>query len=698
MNAKQEYRPAYQTSLVDPSEFWLAAAEFISWEVPPTQILDPTARPTARWFPDARLNTSYNALDRHVRDITSDDDQSNGREGGRADQPALIYDSAMTGARRVYTYKELLDEVARFAGSLLRLGVRTGDRVVIYMPMIPEAVIAMLACARIGAVHSVVFGGFAAPELAARIDDAEPVLIITASGGLEPGRRIEYPPIVLQALDIADTTAPRLVLVKQRDGFPTIRFPTPQAATENLPDSTETVAARWLDWEDAVRDADPADPVSLAATDPLYILYTSGTTGKPKGVVRDNGGHAVALAWSMRNIYDVAPGQVMLTTSDIGWVVGHSYIVYAPLLVGATTVLYEGKPIGTPDAGTFWRLIEDYGVDVMFTAPTALRAIRRADPQAAAAKRHDLSRLRALFCAGERLDPATYEWVTTTLLADHPDCPVVDHWWQTETGWPICANPLGLQQLPVKPGSAAVPVPGYRLRVLDSEGNAVPANTEGNIVIGLPLPPGTLTTLWRDDARFERSYLSAYPGHYLTGDSGYFDEDGYLFVLGRTDDVINMAGHRLSAGGIEAAISGHPAVAETAVIGIPDELKGQRPIGYVVLKQGMDIDQEQLRGEVTERVRDRVGAIATLYDVVVVSALPKTRSGKILRRTIRQIASGEEYEVPPTIEDAGMLDVLEQQVGDAAELMRSGERTPPLPLDQDTTDGGDTPADPAVTN
>ncbi|MFJ4656717.1 AMP-binding protein [Nocardia sp. NPDC088792] len=674
MNAKQEYRPAYQVSLVDPSEFWRTAAEFISWDVPPTQILDTTARPTARWFPDARLNTSYNALDRHVREITPSEESTGGHEGGRADQPALIYDSAMTGARRVYTYAELLDEVARFAGSMLRLGVRTGDRVVIYMPMIPEAVVAMLACARIGAVHSVVFGGFAAPELAARIDDAEPVLIITASGGLEPGRRIEYPPIVLQALDLAATTAPRTVLVKQREGFPTIRFSAEQAATEHLPASSETVAARWLDWEDAVRDAEPAAPVSLAATDPLYILYTSGTTGKPKGVVRDNGGHAVALAWSMRNIYDVHAGQVMLTTSDIGWVVGHSYIVYAPLLVGATTVLYEGKPIGTPDPGTFWRLVDDYKVDVMFTAPTALRAIRRADPDAEFAHRRDLSTLRALFCAGERLDPTTYEWARDTLLADRTDCPVVDHWWQTETGWPICANPLGLQPLPIKPGSSSVPVPGYRLRVLDSEGNAVAPNTEGNIVIGLPLPPGTLTTLWRDDARYERSYLSAYPGHYLTGDSGFFDEDGYLFVLGRSDDVINMAGHRLSAGGIEAAIAGHPAVAETAVVGIPDELKGQRPIGYVVLKTGIDIDAAVLRAEIIERVRQRVGSIATLYDVVAVTALPKTRSGKILRRTMRQIAAGDEYEVPPTIEDSAMLPTLEKQIRDAVTVMEDRER------------------------
>ncbi|MET7772934.1 AMP-binding protein [Nocardia sp. NPDC005366] len=678
MSVKHEYRPVYQTSLVDPAEFWTSAAEAIDWDVPPTQIVDAGARPVARWFPDARLNTSFNALDRHVH---GDADGA----GSRAEQPALIYDSAMTGARGVYTYAELLREVSIFAGAMVRLGVGVGDRVVIYLPMIPEAVIAMLACARIGAVHSVVFGGFAAPELAARIDDAEPVLIVTASGGLEPNRKIEYPPIVLQALEIAETNAPRAVIVKQRKQFQTIKFSAPQDATESLPSSSATVAARWLDWEDAVHDAEPADPVSVAATDPLYILYTSGTTGKPKGVIRDNGGHAVALAWSMRNIYDVGPGQVMWAASDVGWVVGHSYIVYAPLLVGATTLLYEGKPVGTPDAGAYWRVVAEHKVRVLFTAPTALRAIRKADPDAELASQHDLSSLRALFCAGERLDPATFEWATETLLADRPDCPVVDHWWQTETGWPICANPLGLQPLPIKPGSSSVPVPGYRLRVLDAEGNPVPPNTEGNIVIGLPLPPGTLTGLWHDESRFVRSYMSAFPGHYLTGDSGYFDDDGYLYVLGRSDDVINMAGHRLSAGSIEAAIAGHPAVAECAVVGLADELKGQRPIAYVALKEGVEIEPARLRAELISRVREQIGAIATLHDAIIVSALPKTRSGKILRKTIRQISAGNEYEIPSTIEDPAVLVALADQI-------LSG-RTPIAPItDLSDTDDPVTPA------
>ncbi|MFF2087939.1 AMP-binding protein [Nocardia sp. NPDC058176] len=655
MDTEHEYRPVYQTSLVDPAEFWSAAAQSIEWDVEPQQILDAADKRSARWFPDARLNTCVNALDRHVRAGTV-------AEGGHADQPALIYVSAMTDTTSVYTYAELLDEVARFAGAMRDLGVVAGDRVVIYLPMIPEAVVAMLACARIGAVHSVVFGGFAAPELAARIDDAEPVLVITASGGLEPNRRIDYPPIVLQALDLTTTASVRTVIVKQRPQFPTIEFSAALPATDVLPSSEQTVAARWVDWDATVADVSPAEPVSVAATDPLYILYTSGTTGKPKGVVRDNGGHAVALSWSMRNIYNVNPGEVFWASSDVGWVVGHSYIIYAPLLIGATTVLYEGKPVGTPDAGIFWRIVDEHDVRVLFTAPTALRAIRRADPEAAIAHRSDLSRLRALFCAGERLDPATFEWTSEVLLAGQDDCPVVDHWWQTETGWPICADPLGLQELPVKPGSACVPVPGYRLRVLDANGNPVATGVEGNIVIGLPLPPGTLTGLWRDRERFIRSYLATFPGHYLTGDSGYFDEDGYLYVLGRSDDVINIAGHRLSAGSIEAAISGHEAIAECAVIGMPDELKGSLPLAYVVLKQGVEIDPEQLRDELIERVRGQIGAIATLHDAIIVTGLPKTRSGKILRKTIRQLTAGEQVETPATIEDPAVLTALSDRI------------------------------------
>ncbi|MEV0356969.1 AMP-binding protein [Nocardia sp. NPDC050697] len=638
MSTEHEYRPVYQTSLVDPAEFWAAAAEHVEWEVPPGKIVEPAHKPVAEWFPDATLNTSVNALDRHIA-------------AGRGDLPALIHVSSMTKpgelVNRTLTFTELLDRVARFAGAMARLGVRAGDRVVIYLPMIPEAVVAMLACARIGAVHSVVFGGFAAPELAARISDAEPVLVLTASGGLEPSRNIDYLPIVEQALELAGSTA--TVIVKQRPQWGPAR------------DFAES-GGRWLDWVETVRDAPAADPVPVAASDPLYVLYTSGTTGKPKGVVRDNGGHAVALTWSMRNIYDVGPGQVMWAASDVGWVVGHSYIVYAPLLVGATTLMYEGKPVGTPDAGVFWRIVQEQNVRVLFTAPTALRAIRRADPEAALAHRSDLSGLRALFCAGERLDPATYEWAADVLLAARPECPVVDHWWQTETGWPICANPLGLQQLPIKPGSASVPVPGFRIRVLDAEGNPVPAGTEGNIVIGLPLPPGTLTGLWNDDDRFDRSYTAAFPGHYLTGDSGYFDEDGYLFVLGRSDDVINMAGHRLSAGSIEAAVAGHAAVAECAVVGVPDELKGHRPLAYVVLKAGVEVEPEELRAELIARVREQIGAIAALHDVVVVTALPKTRSGKILRRTIRQITAGEDVEVPATIEDPAVLTAFEDRV------------------------------------
>jgi propionyl-CoA synthetase len=617
------YQEAFESAAMRPDDFWLAAAEAIDWTVRPTRALDDSAAPFYRWFPDGRLNTCYNALDRHV-------------EAGHGTRTALIYDSAMTGVQQSFTYAELLDHVARFAGVLLARGITVGDRVVVYMPMIPEAVIAMLACARIGAVHSVVFGGFAAKELAARIDDAEPAAVLTASGGLEPGRAVEYLPIVDKALAMS-TAAPATVIVKNRD---------------RVPGSADDHQG-WLDWDDLLTDAEPAAPVPVAATDPLYILYTSGTTGKPKGVVRDNGGHAVALAWSMKNIYDIGAGQVMWTASDIGWVVGSSYIVYGPLIVGATTVLYEGKPVGTPDAGAFWRVVEQHGVHALFTAPTALRAIRKVDPHASLLEAHDISSLETLFVAGERLDPDTYQWASTTLQR-----PVVDHWWQTETGWAICANLRGLEPMAIKAGSPTMPVPGFRVGIVDGTGNRVPAGTEGNIVIELPLPPGTLTGLWCNETGFAQSYLSAFPGYYLTGDFGYVDQDGYLTVLGRTDDVINVAGHRLSTGTIEAVIASHPSIAECAVLGIHDKLKGQRPSGYVVLKAGDDIAHDSLRRELIAMVRDQIGAVATFRDVTVVNALPKTRSGKILRKTMRQIAEGVDYTVPSTIEDVSVLDAL----------------------------------------
>ncbi|SNT47584.1 AMP-binding protein [Rhodococcoides kyotonense] len=621
MNEQPSYVDSFRRSLDDPESFWLDAAEKIDWYSPPARAQAETGSPSGTWFPGATLNTSVNALDRHV-------------DAGHGDRTALIYDSAMVPAKQSFTYRELLDEVARCAGVLVAQGVVAGDRVVVYMPMIPESVIAMLACARIGAVHSVVFGGFAAEELAKRIDDAEPVALLTASGGLEPSRRIEYLPIVAEALSLSER-APETVIVKRRDGF--------TAAPED----------DWVDWDESVSRVEPAEPVEVRATDPLYILYTSGTTDKPKGVVRDNGGHAVALAWSMRNIYGIGPGEVMWAASDVGWVVGHSYIVYAPLLVGATTVLYEGKPVGTPDAGAFWRVVAEHGVNVLFTAPTALRAIRKNDPDAALARDHDLSSLRALFVAGERLDPSTFEWASTML-----DLPVVDHWWQTETGWSISANPWGLQQLPIKAGSSSVPMPGYDVQIVDSSGEPVSPGVEGSIVVGLPLPPGTLSGLWRGDDRFRRSYLEAFPGRYLTGDFGYIDEDGYLFVLGRSGDVINVAGHRLSTGSIEAVVASHAAVAECAVIGIADELKGQRPSAYVVLKSDAVIDPDQLEQDVVHLVRSRIGAVAAFKDLTVVDALPKTRSGKILRKVMRHITAGENYTVPSTIDDAGVLDGL----------------------------------------
>ena len=619
-----DYRETYERSITDPEAFWGEQAELVDWFRKPERVLDDSAPPFYRWFPGASLNTCFNALDRHVI-------------RGAGDRAALIHDSAMTGERKTYTYAQLLTEVAAFAGVLRALGVAKGDRVIVYMPMIPEAVIAMLACARIGAVHSVVFGGFAPHELAVRIDDARPTVLVTASCGLEPGRTIDYKPFVDQALELAEHP-PAAVVLKQR----------PQVAAP-------MVEGRDIDWDVAMRAGrtDPAAVVEVAATDPLYVLYTSGTTGKPKGIVRDNGGHAVAMAWSLPAIYGCGPGDVWWAASDVGWVVGHSYIVYAPLIVGATTVLYEGKPVGTPDAGAFWRVIAEHGVKALFTAPTAIRAIKKEDPDGALLADHDTSSLETVFLAGERLDPDTYEWAT-----DRLGVPVIDNWWQTETGWPIAANLRGLEPLPIKPGSPSVAVPGYAVEVLGTDGKPVPAGEEGAICLRLPLPPGTLPTLWGDDDRYISSYLSAFDGYYLSGDGGYVDEDGYLYVMGRTDDVINVAGHRLSTGSMEAVISQHPAVAECAVIGVADSLKGQVPRGFVVLKAGAEMDPDVLREELVHLVRSQIGAVASLREVAVVDGLPKTRSGKILRKTMREIADGKDAPVPSTIEDAGVLDRL----------------------------------------
>ncbi|HSP53191.1 MAG TPA: AMP-binding protein [Cryobacterium sp.] len=615
------------------SAFWLRAAQAIDWTLPPTVALEERSPGTWRWFPDGELNTSYNALDRHVL-------------AGRGDQTAVIYDSAMSGTRVRLSYQELLGRVERFAGVLRANGVGQGDRVIVYLPMIPEAIVAMLACARIGAIHSVVFGGFAASELAVRIDDARPTVIVTASGGLEPGRAVEYLPLIERALSLSKGSV-RTVIVRDREMIP-----------GSAADYAGTDDVAWLDWAREENAAIPAAPVSLRSEDPLYILYTSGTTGNPKGIVRDNGGHAVALAWSMANIYNVKPGDVFWAASDVGWVVGHSYIVYAPLLAGATTVIYEGKPVGTPDAGAFWRVVEDYQVSVLFTAPTAIRAIRRVDPDLAELAKYDISSLHGLFLAGERLDPETYHWANDGL-----HCPVVDHWWQTETGWAIAANPRGIADIPTKPGSATFPVPGYDIAILDSKGKPVKrAGKDGNIAIRLPLPPGTLLGVWGSEDRFQSAYLSAFPGFYATGDSGHFDEDGYLYVMGRTDDVINVAGHRLSTGSLEEVLTLHPAVAECAVLGVHDPLKGQRAAGFVTLKAGASIDHDTLAEQLVALVREHVGPVAAFRDVTILERLPKTRSGKILRKTIRQIVDGEPFTVPPTIEDPTVLDALKQAV------------------------------------
>ena len=615
------YAQEHARSISDPNGFWGEAAGAISWTRPPTRVLDDSTAPLYRWFSDGVLNTCYNALDRHV-------------EAGRGDQPALIHVSPVTGTQTTFTYAELLGEVARFAGALASLGVGKGDRVVLSMPMVPQAAIGMLACARLGAIHSVVFGGFAAEELAVRIDDAKPKVILSASCGIEPSRLVAYKPLLDEALSIA-SHRPEAQVILQR------------------PQLTAPMGPRDHDWAELAAAAEPVGCTDVAATDPLYILYTSGTTGRPKGIVRDNGGHAVALSWSMANVYDIGAGDVWWAASDVGWVVGHSYIVYAPLLVGATTVVYEGKPVGTPDAAAFWRLIAEHRVKALFTAPTAIRAIRRDDPEGALIADHDLSSLQTLFLAGERLDPDTFHWASRVL-----GVPVVDNWWQTETGWPVAANLRGLDPMPLKEGSPSVPVPGYDVVVLDGAGEPVPPGTEGNIVLRLPLPPGTLPTLWGDDERFVSSYLSAFPGYYTTGDGGYLDEDGYVYVLGRTDDVINVAGHRLSTGVMEAVVAAHPAVAECAVIGVADDLKGQAPRAFVVLKAGTEIDPDVLSKQIVASVRERVGPVAAFHEVVVVPGLPKTRSGKILRRTMRGIADGRPEPVPSTIEDASVLDVL----------------------------------------
>jgi len=623
------YAEAYRRSLADPEGFWGEAAQGIQWEKRWDRVLDADNPPFYRWFPGGRLNTCHNALDRHVA-------------GGRAEQAALIYDSPVTGQIQRFTYRALRDEVALLAGALRDLGVVKGDRVLIYMPMVPEAVMAMLACARLGAIHSVVFGGFAAPELATRIDDATPKVILSASCGVEVQRVIPYKPLLDQAIELAKSK-PRACVILQR---PMARAP--------------LAAGRDHDWRELVAQARPADCVAVDATDPLYILYTSGTTGIPKGIVRHNGGHAVALHWSMHNIYGLEPGEVFWTASDVGWVVGHSYIVYAPLIYGCTSVLYEGKPVGTPDAGAFWRVIAAHGVSVMFTAPTAFRAIKREDPDGKLIRKYDLSKFRALFLAGERADPPTVEWAEQQLKV-----PVIDHWWQTETGWPITANCLGLEPMPVKHGSSTKPAPGWDLRVLGPDGHEVKRGEIGALCLKLPLPPGALPTLWNADERFVDSYLKEYPGHYETADAGYVDADGYVFVMTRTDDIINVAGHRLSTGGIEEVLAAHPDVAECAVIGVADGLKGQVPVGFLVLKAGAQRLPAQVAAEAVKLVRDRIGPVASFKTAMVVQRLPKTRSGKILRGTMRRIADGEDYKTPATIDDPAILGEIADTLKDA---------------------------------
>ena len=617
-----QFDETYRRSLAEPEAFWADAAAAIDWDEPWHRVLDDSRAPFYRWFAAGRLNTCYNALDRHV-------------ERGRGDQPALIYDSPVTDTVATLNYRELRVAAAHFAGALAAQGVERGDRVILYMPMVPEAVIAMLACARLGAIHSVVFGGFAASELASRIEDAKPKVVVSASCGIEPGRIVAYKPLLDEAIAMVESK-PRRCVVLQRPML-----------------DAELDRSRDLEWNDALAGIEPAPCVPVEATDPLYILYTSGTTGQPKGIVRDNGGHAVALAWTMKNIYGVDPGEVYWAASDIGWAVGHSYTVYAPLFHGCTTVLYEGKPVGTPDAGAFWRVIEQHGVCTLFTAPTSFRAIRQQDPHGEHIERYDLSGFRALFLAGERCDPETLGWAEEQLRV-----PVIDHYWQTETGWPVAANCIGIERLPVVPGSPTKPVPGWDVRVVDDGGTERQSGEIGALVVKLPLPPGSSPTLWNADDRFRETYLSSFPGFYQTADAGYLDENGYVFVMARTDDIINVAGHRLSTGAIEEVLATHPDVAECAVIGVADELRGQVPIGLLVLKAGVERESADICDEAVQLVRERIGPVAAFKQAAVVDRLPKTRSGKILRGTMRRIADDDEYTTPATIDDPAILEEI----------------------------------------
>ena len=624
------YRDLYQGWKENPEQFWMEAAAQIDWDQPPSRAFFDQG-PAGEWFADGRVNTCWNAVDRHV-------------EAGRGDQIAIIHDSPITLSHRSITYAELRNRVASLAGALRARGIEKGDRVVIYMPMIPEALEAMLACARLGAIHSVVFGGFAANELAVRLDDARPKAIIAASCGLEPGRVVHYKPLLDKAIDLA-SHKPDFCVIFQRE--------------QEVAQLTE---GRDVSWHGFQYGTEPADCVPVEGNHPAYILYTSGTTGQPKGVVRHTAGHLVALNWSMRNIYDIGTGDVFWAASDVGWVVGHSYICYGPLIAGATTIVFEGKPVGTPDAGTFWRVIRDHGVKSFFTAPTAIRAVKREDPEGKLIGQYDLSSLKILFLAGERADPDTIQW-----SEDRLGVPVIDHWWQTETGWAIAANPAGIELLPVKKGSPTLPMPGYDVQVLDEAGHPVAPGTLGAIAIRLPLPPGTLPTLWNAEGRFVTSYLAHFPGFYETGDAGYVDEEGYLYIMARTDDVINVAGHRLSTGAMEEVLSAHPAVAECAVIGIADTLKGQTPLGFLCLKKGIGTSHEQVIREVVGMVRDQIGPVAAFKNACVVERLPKTRSGKILRATMARIADGEEYKMPATIDDPAVLDEI---AGALSELKR----------------------------